>query len=262
MIFAPIDADLVRAAVERHGCDWHYREQTGSTNADVLRHFAETGREVVVFAEAQKAGRGRRGREWLSPFAQNIYCTIGIHRTLPAHNQGVLGIVTGLALRRALKKSAGIETELKWPNDILHAGRKLGGILIEARPLGDERYFFAVGYGLNVFMQAAMLAEIPSPATSLAEISEQPLDRSTVLIATLDAVIDAIRAFETDATEELVTEFERYDAYRDQSIDVIYGEQTLRGVNRGIDASGRLRLETENGIELHSAAEISLRPVT
>ena len=262
MTFAPIDADAVRATVEGHGLDWHYREQTESTNADVLRHYAASGREVVAFAEAQSAGRGRRGRVWQSPLAQNIYCTVGIERELPTRYQGLLSIVTGIALRHALQRSAKVETELKWPNDILHRGRKLGGILIEARPVEAERYFFAIGFGLNVFMDAEVLAAIPAPATSLAEIGADPLDRGALLIASLDAVIESVRGFEPAAIDDLIAEFARYDAYRDQSVDVTHGEQTVRGFNRGIDASGQLRLETGQGIELHAAAEISLRPVS
>ncbi len=258
----PIDADRVRAAVERHGFDWHYRETTESTNVDVLNHFARHRREVVAFGEAQSAGRGRRGRHWVSPFAQNIYCTVGIRRALPARYQGLLSIVTGLALRAALAQASGVEAGLKWPNDILHGGRKLGGILIEARPVDEDCYFFAIGFGLNVAMDAAALAEIPTAATSLAEIGATRVDRSALLIALLDAVIDAIRAFEPAAVDALIGEFRRHDAFHDQLVEVTHGGQTLRGVNRGIDPGGQLRLETENGIELHSAAEISLRPAT
>jgi BirA family transcriptional regulator, biotin operon repressor / biotin---[acetyl-CoA-carboxylase] ligase len=68
----PIDEARVRRAVEAQGFDWHYLAETGSTNADALAHQARHGREVVAFSEAQSAGRGRRGRQWLSPFARNI----------------------------------------------------------------------------------------------------------------------------------------------------------------------------------------------
>lgn len=257
---APIDARGLGAAVERLGCDWHYREQTESTNVDVLTHFAQHGRDVVAFAETQSAGRGRRGRQWLSPFAQNIYCTVGLRRALAPRYQGLLSIVTGLALRQTLAQHAGVEVALKWPNDILHGGAKLGGILIEARPLDEDEFFFAIGYGLNVFMEAALLDQVSLPATSLAAIGAPPRDRGALLLATLDAVIDAVRAFEPDAIDQLVAEFARHDAYHGRSVEVVQGEQTLRGVNRGIDAQGQLRLETERGIETFAAAEISLRP--
>ena len=137
----PINEAAARKAVEGHGLDWHYLHNTASTNADVLEYHDLHQREVVAFSEAQSAGRGRRGRQWLSPFARNIYCTIGIAKDIPANRQGLLSIVTGLALCRALQQSADAEISLKWPNDVLCDGRKLGGILIESRPLGNESFF-------------------------------------------------------------------------------------------------------------------------
>lgn len=255
----PIDEVLVRRAVEARGFDWHYLAQTGSTNADALAHQARHGRDVVAFSEAQSAGRGRRGRRWLSPFARNIYCTIGIGKDIPAANQGLLSIVTGVALCRALRQVTGLQVKLKWPNDLLLDGEKLGGILIESRALGEGRFYFAVGYGLNLAMSDDELAGLDRPATSIGRKFHGAIDRSALLVATLDAVIDAIRDFEVGSVARLIDAFAGLDAYRDARVEVISGEYRIRGIDRGIDASGQLRLETAQGIELHSAAEISLR---
>ncbi len=258
----PINETAARQAVERHGLDWHYREHTASTNADVLEYHDIHQREVVAVSEAQSAGRGRRGREWLSPFARNIYCTIGITKEIPANRQGLLSIVTGLALCRALRQSADASISLKWPNDVLCEGRKLGGILIESRPRDEDWFFFAIGFGLNIFMNSAELAEIPQPATSLAQISASQIDRTQVLLNSIDSVIHSIRTFEPTAAEELIDECERFDAFHGLPVEVIIGENLVAGINRGITPSGQLQLETERGIEIHSAAEISLRAVT
>jgi BirA family biotin operon repressor/biotin-[acetyl-CoA-carboxylase] ligase len=249
----------VRQAVEALGFDWHYREQTGSTNADALQHHARHGRDVVAFGEAQSAGRGRRGRQWLSPFARNIYCTVGISREIPAARQGLLSIVTGVALCRALRAQTGLAVSLKWPNDLLLADDKLGGILIESRALGVGHFFFAIGFGLNLMMSADELATLDRPATSLNQAMGDDLDRSKLLVATIEAVIAAIRDFEIDAVARLIADFSDLDAYHERIVEVISGEQRISGVNRGIDEQGQLRLETTQGIELHSAAEISLR---
>lgn len=258
----PINETAVRQTVEQHGFDWHYRHQTESTNADVLRYQQQHQREVVAVSEAQSAGRGRRGRQWLSPFARNIYCTIGIAKEIPAGSQGLLSIVTGLALCRALQQSADTMVGLKWPNDLLFDGRKLGGILIESRSLGDASFYFAIGFGLNVFMSAAELADIPQSATSLAQVAAAEVDRTQVLKASIDMVIRSIRAFDHSAAPELIAEFARFDAFHDRPIEVITGDSRVRGINRGITSTGQLQLETEQGIEIHSAAEISLRAVT
>jgi BirA family biotin operon repressor/biotin-[acetyl-CoA-carboxylase] ligase len=257
----PIRETAVRQAVEEHGFDWYYRHNTESTNADVLRYQRQHQREVVAVSEAQSAGRGRRGRQWLSPFAGNIYCTIGIAKEIPASSQGLLSIVTGLALCRALQQSADTMVGLKWPNDLLFEGRKLGGILIESRPFGEANFYFAVGFGLNVFMSDQELADIPQPATSLAHIAAAEVDRTQVLMTSIDMVIRSIRQFDHNATQELIAEFAQFDALHDRPIEVIAGDRRIRGINRGITSAGQLQLETEQGIEIHSAAEISLRPV-
>jgi len=261
----------VRQAVEALGFDWCYRRQTGSTNADALQHHARHGRDVVAFGEAQSAGRGRRGRQWLSPFARNIYCTVGISREIPAACQGLLSIVTGVALCRALRAQTGLQVRLKWPNDLLLADDKLGGILIESRALGVGHFFFAIGFGLNLMMSADELATLDRPATSLSQAlrddlggdldddAGDDLDRSKLLVASIEAVTSAIRDFEIDAVAGLIDEFSALDAYHERKVEVISGEQRISGVNRGIDEQGQLRLETTQGIELHSAAEISLR---
>ena len=254
----PINESAVRQVVERYGFDWHYREETESTNADVLRYHAEHRRDVVAFGEAQTAGRGRRGRQWLSPYARNIYCTIGISKRMHAGQQGLLSIITGLALCRILRQDTAVPICLKWPNDVLHDGRKLGGILIESRPLDEHDHFFAIGFGLNVYMDHDELAEISQPATSLEQVATSQLDRSEVLMKSIESVIESIRMFEPEVIPDLIAEFARFDAFHDRPVEVISGDERITGINRGITEGGQLQLETERGIEIHSAAEISL----
>ena len=148
---------------------------------------------------------------------------------------------------------------LKWPNDVLHDGCKLGGILIESRPLDQHDYFFAIGFGLNVFMDHDELTGISQPATSLEQVATIHTDRSELLMKSIESVIESIRVFEPAATADLVAEFARFDAFHDRPVEVIYGDNRISGINRGITESGQLQLETEQGIEIHSSAEISLR---
>ncbi len=255
----PIDESAARDLAARLGFDWHYRRETGSTNADAIDHFERHRRDVVAFGEAQSAGRGRRGKTWISPYARNIYCTVGLRKAIAAKRQGLLSIVTGLALRRALERGAGVDAGLKWPNDILLGERKLGGILIESRALGRDDFFFAIGFGINVFMQAAELDAIPQPATSLSQASSRPLDRTRLLNLAVEAVSTAIREFEPAAAAALIDEFHRADAYHGAAVEVVAGNDRHQGINLGITDDGRLRLRTEDGEELHAAAEISLR---
>ena len=256
-----IDVTAIGRLLEPLEFDWLYRQGTESTNVDVLRYHEQHQRQVVAFSETQSAGRGRRGRQWISPFARNIYCTIGITKSMPAESLGLLSIVTGIAICRALQ-GVGIDAvALKWPNDLLFAGHKFGGILIESRPLADGNYFFAVGFGLNVFMTEDELADVPQPTTSLDRISSVPVYRTSLLSAVLSSVIHSVQAFDAAQIDELIGEFQQFDAFHGKLIEVISGDDVTRGINRGIGSTGQLRLETSAGIELYSAAEISLRAV-
>ncbi len=256
----PIDAPAVAQRIAHHGLDWRYSDETGSTNADVLEHYAEHGREVIAFSEKQHSGRGRRGREWHSPRASNIYCSVGLFKSLPSGRQGLLSIVTGLALCRALRQSTAAPVRLKWPNDLLLDGCKLGGILIESRTHDAATHFFAIGFGINVYMQPPELDAIAQPATSLAQALDAPPDRGALLCAAIDHIVEAIRAFDAVDTAPLAAEFDRFDAFSGQAVEVISAGRRVRGLNRGIAADGQLRLETESGVDLYPAAEISLRP--
>lgn len=255
-----IDQDRIRPVAEAHDLDWYYRETTESTNSDALEYFQQHQRELVALAEAQTAGRGRRGRQWVSPYAQNIYCTVGLVKSMPTQQQGLLSIVTGLALCRSLVSSCGVSPRLKWPNDLLTDEGKLGGILIESRPRVEEGHFFAIGFGLNVFLDEDERRGIEQSVSSLHLLTDQTPERSDILSTAIDEVVRSIREFSVEDASELADEFARHDAFRDQVVELVFGETRVVGINRGIDHHGALRLESERGIEAHAGVEISLVP--
>ena len=257
---AAFDEQALRRAVEAQGLDLIYRHSTESTNADVLEHYAARGHAAVAVCEQQTAGRGRRGRRWHSPASGNIYCTLGLFKRVPAERQAMLSIATGLALCRALRRSCGVETELKWPNDLLAGGRKLGGILIESRAHGAGEYFFAIGFGINLSLAQSDLDSIGRPAASLETAAARPVERADLLLELVVEVLESARGFEPAQAAGLASEFAAYDAFHDREVDVLAGEERIRGINRGIAEDGQLRLETASGIQLFGAAEISLQP--
>ena len=257
---AAFDEQALRRALEAQGLDLIYRPSTESTNADVLDHYATRGREAVAVCERQTAGRGRRGRSWHSPASGNIYCTLGLFKQVPAERQAMLSIATGLALCRALRRSCGAETELKWPNDLLAGGRKLGGILIASCAHRAGEYFFAIGFGINLSLAQADLDSIGRPAASLESAATKPFERAALLLALLDEVLQSARGFDPARAAGLASEFAAYDAFHDREVDVLAGGERIRGINRGIAEDGQLRLQTVRGIQLFSAAEISLQP--
>jgi BirA family biotin operon repressor/biotin-[acetyl-CoA-carboxylase] ligase len=258
MCAARFDEAALRRVVENHGLDWIYRQSTASTNADVIGHYRRERREAVAVCDTQTAGRGRRGRPWHSPPGANVYCSLGLFKAMPANRLALLGIVTAVALCRALRAISGAEVKLKWPNDLLVAGGKLGGILVESQPHDDGLYFFAIGFGLNLALDDTDLDAIGQPAASLADASLRPVERGGLLIAALDELLPQLRAFDA-GSDGLATEFANYDAYHDKRVEVIDGERRIFGIDRGIGADGQLQLETGDGLLCFSAAEISLR---
>lgn len=242
-----------------------YREETQSTNNDVIKHYEQTQQLSIATCEMQTAGKGRRGKHWISPFARNIYCTVGMIKSLPASHLGLLSIVSGIALCRALASCDIEAVQLKWPNDLVFDDnsqkQKLGGILIESRPVADG-YFLAIGFGLNVHMTRAELDAIPQAATSLSLISKKMLKRQAILMAAIEALTEAIRQFNESTIESLVNEFALHDAYRNQQVCVLYADDQIIGFNNGINPGGQLLLNTDQGMLSFSAAEISLRAIS
>ncbi len=198
----------------------------------------------------------------MSPYAQNIYCSIGFELSLEASRLGLLSIASGVALCRALKRYGFDNIGLKWPNDLVYDDGlqkyKLGGILIESRPL-DKGYFVVVGFGLNVHMNRSLLDEIPQPAASLAQISKASLQRQDILFCLITSITSRLGAFPHTAVDDLLQEYSAYDAYLNQPVTVIHGEEKVNGTCLGIDIDGQLIVKTVGAVEKFSAAEISLR---
>lgn len=270
MVAEQLEHDLlrpedIRLMLDEQGLsevDLIYKDETGSTNIDVIEHFLNSDRLSIAVCETQTSGRGRRGRQWLSPYARNIYCTIGLKLAVPPERLGLVSIACGVALCRAMKNCGFEKIKLKWPNDLVFDDGsqkyKLGGILIESRPAGDG-YFVAVGFGLNIYMSRAELDEISQPATSLSLISNNDIRRQAVLMAAINSIVDQFKSFCKSEIESLIEEFSQYDAYRNQQIVVLNGENSVNGLCLGIDSIGRLLVKTGNNVESFSAAEISLR---
>ncbi len=238
-----------------------YQAVTESTNVDVLDFYAKNQKQAIAICEQQNAGKGRRGRLWHSPYARNIYCTIGIVKDIPATRLGLLSIVCGIALCQALSQSGFDDIRIKWPNDLYYQRKKLGGILIESRPCHKGGYFLAIGFGLNVLMTAEQLAQIPQAATSLGAIADGEISRQRILGAAVESIIKKIRGFDEESVHALIESFKRHDAFYNQTVCVLNGKEEISGIDEGISEHGLLRLRTESGERQFSAAEISLRGI-
>ena len=238
---------------------WQYQLVTESTNADALQFFETNRQPCIVLTEMQTGGRGRRGRAWISPFGQNIYCTIGIRKSTRDYNPGLLSIVTGVALCNALEICGINDVGLKWPNDLYYQNQKLGGILIESKMSGAGECFFAIGFGINVSMNERDFDLIPQPATSVNLINAGPVSRDMIISEAIRQVVAMIDDFDESTVSQLVEAFDAVDAFRNQPVTVTTANGSVDGVNAGINSSGQLLLDTDGGQLQFSAADISLR---
>jgi BirA family biotin operon repressor/biotin-[acetyl-CoA-carboxylase] ligase len=240
----------------------HRLESVPSTN-DAARALALGGAEhgTAVVASEQTHGRGTKGRAWHSPAGLGLYASFVVRgpggRTLPFPH--LLPLAAGLAASDAVRTASGLEVRLKWPNDLVHGGRKLGGILSEAVTGAEGGDFAVIGIGLNVDQGLEDLpAELRSSATSL-RLAGAGAATIEALFASLCRALDCwYNALARGEKETVVREYEaRLTFPAGASIRVRTAGGTIQGICRGLDAEGRLIVERsgEGGRVALDAAE-------
>lgn len=232
-----------------------------STSSELMRR-AERGAPAgsVVVADRQSAGRGRRGRQWLSaPEASLTFSLLWRFAVPPARLAG-LSLAVGVALARALESLGAREVCLKWPNDVLlRRGEdyaKLAGILVEL--VSDRRGVQAViGIGINL---AAPPHDLPQPVAGLDQAMPGQPERHQVLAAVLAALAGVFDAFAVDAFAGIKNEWQQRHAWQDAAVQLLdEGSAPLGGYCRGVDDDGALLLETVHGVQRIFSGDVSLR---
>jgi len=239
-------------------------EIVDSTNAEAMRRAASGAPPgLVCTAEQQNAGRGRRGRTWVSPFARNLYFSI-----LGEFSQGAaalegLSLAVGVAVVRALEKSGVIGVQLKWPNDVLFEGAKLGGILLEMTGDAAGPCQVVVGVGLNVAMPVEVATPIEQEWTDVRTISAAAgvacPGRNKLLGALLNELLPLIDKFEEEGFSAWRRAWQDLDAHASKPVVVSAGSRQTAGIARGVNNRGALQLETSLGVQSMFGGEISLR---
>jgi len=230
--------------------------QCSSTNA--ICRDSRVGKNIII-ADTQTAGRGRRGNQWYSPPGQNIYCSIGVEKRIPAYALGLVSLLVGVCIAEELHAQGFAEVQLKWPNDIVVAGKKLGGILIESQPSRADRFYLVIGFGLNVQLDDATLAAIEQPAISLQQMARHPPARDQLLIPLVARILQQLKAFEVSEVEKVLQQFARHDCFISRPVRLKTPNGFIDGIYAGVHVDGQLMVETVQGLEMFSAAEISLR---
>lgn len=217
-------------------------DEIDSTNAYLLRKIASgkcAGR--MCLAETQTAGRGRHGKVWVSPRGANLYMSLACQSDQPPAAVTRSSLLIGIALADALT-ALGIDLGLKWPNDILCQGKKLGGILIEA-----ARGFIVVGIGLNVRMPPSAAAKIDQPWIDLAAVLQRDVPpRNRLAASMLNAIVPTIRSsFEPKTGQSLSAAWHGYDLLYGKTVIIESGSGTRCGMGLGVDDQGRLLLRID-----------------
>lgn len=236
-------------------------QRLGSTNSWMLeRAAAGASSGSVCLAEQQTAGRGRRGRAWASPFGSNLYLSLLWHFHLTPAQLSGLSLAAGLAVLRALGRQGIRGPGLKWPNDQLWDGRKLGGLLLEMVGEAGGPSQVVLGIGLNLRLTAAQGAGIDQPWVDLRGLPGTPAPSRNRLAAILiEDLVGMLQAFERDGFAPLVEEWNRHDVYRGREVVLASAREQLRGVHRGVDSAGALLLDQGAGVRAYHGGELSLR---
>jgi BirA family biotin operon repressor/biotin-[acetyl-CoA-carboxylase] ligase len=262
-----LDADAIRTALPADArallAALRVDAEIDSTSSALLRDAADGAASGSVrLAERQTAGRGRRGRAWQSPVAANVYLSVLWRFGGGLSALAGLSIVAGVAAARALKACGAPGVGLKWPNDLVLDGRKLGGILVDAAGEWQGPCQAVVGIGVNVRMPPGVGAGIDQPWTDLARAlaPAAPPARNAVAAALVGELLPALARFDAEGLAPFRAGFEALDALAGRAIDVHDGGVPWPARAAGLCEDGRLRVIDASGLEHRlAAAEVSVR---
>jgi BirA family biotin operon repressor/biotin-[acetyl-CoA-carboxylase] ligase len=229
-----------------------------STNAEALRAVGQGSlAPFLVLAERQVSGRGRRGRKWVSPFAENLYYSLVLRIDGGMRQLEGLSLVVGLAVLQALRNFGVPGAGLKWPNDVLVGNKKIAGILLEL--VGDpaDVCHVVLGIGVNVNMQEA--DDVDQQWTSIRLESGRNTDRNALVAELGKQLNDYIQRHQMIGFSALQAEWEANHLWQDRSVSLIAGSSQIDGVVLGIDSQGALRLKVDGVEKVFSGGELSLR---
>ena len=236
-------------------------DTVSSTSDWALQQCSEPGQlPAVCLAETQQQGRGRRGRQWLSPRSANIYMSLAWSFPVSVERLGPLSLVTGIAMVRSLRLH-GISAKLKWPNDVLVGNRKIAGILIESRVRERQSTQAVIGVGLNFAMQDEQAASVSQPWTDFSRehSARCPVGRNQLAADMLRHMIGIFDEFMEQGFSSLRNEWYEYDMCRDKTVEISHQGQARMGQALGVDEHGAIKIEMNGSVETFHSADISLR---
>lgn len=249
----PMDLDWLRGQLPGRPLDW--RPKIDSTMYAASRLAADGAPSgTVIGTDEQTAGHGRHGRPWHSEPEAGLYVSVILRLPLPPDRLPVVTLALGLAAAEAIAKSANLACDLRWPNDVLVAGKKCGGILTQL-----EGGAIVAGFGLNV-NHAAFPAGLDNIATSLRLATGKPQSRERLLAALLPAIDTYCALLARQGTRPILDLFAQASSYvSGRRVAVDQGESTLIGATNGLTAQGFLTVRDDAGVQ-HTILAGGVRP--
>jgi len=256
---ARLDAEAIRAALSapRRGelAAISIAEQTASTQADALAAPVPEEGCALFLAEHQNAGQGRQGRGWISaPAEASLAMSLSRRFRTSLATMSGLSLAVGVAVAEALALEG---VGLKWPNDLVAGGRKLGGILVNLRAVPEGGCDAVIGIGLNLRLPAD--TGIDQPWTDLSRCGAAPRTRNALVAALLEALLPALARFESEGMAAFIERWQRLDALAGREVRVLEGGRAHEGTLAGITASGALRLLAGGEERIFHSGGVSVR---
>lgn len=265
--FSPLNGDLINAVLPAPVASrieaMDVFQEIDSTSDHLKRTCqpSENRGGRVCIAEWQSAGRGRRGRRWVSPYGSNLYLSLAWHLNAVSLQSGGLSLAMAVSVLRALRRCGIQELGLKWPNDIYYQGRKLAGILLDLSGESAGPFLVVIGIGINLNLPASAASSIDQPWADLSQCG-MDIDRNQLAALVVEALVEGIDSFNREGLSAFVEEWERFDLITGHPVKLHHdNEATISGVARGIDAQGALLIEQDGGTRSFHAGEVSVRLV-
>jgi len=258
-----LDEQLIRACLSERARDWVVdlvmEPIVGSTSTILNDQVGiRPVHGAVRLAELQIQGRGRRGRDWISPYGNNLAMSVGAHLPQTPDQLGGFSLSMGLAVADLLEGTGVEGVELKWPNDVLVGGSKIAGILIELHSC-DAGTEVVIGVGVNFLLPIEARAAIDQPVTDLHETGRS-ISRNRLAGGLISSLVDFIDGFAERGFPPMRESFDRAHRFHDQTCVLHLGNETVTGIVRGVGDGGDLLLELDGQLRSFSAGEVSLRP--
>lgn len=260
--FEALDAEAIRThldpAMRRRLRNIAVHWQIDSTNAELLRNAAAGAPGVsICLAEMQSAGRGRRGRAWISPLGANVYFSLLQRFEGGMGTLSGLSLAAGVALAQALQDCGAGGIGLKWPNDVIADGRKLAGILVEAGGEFLGPCFAVIGIGINLRLPEEV--DTGQPATDLARICRTMPSRNHVVSRVATRLVGALDRFAADGFGAFAKAYAERDALAGRPVRVHAAQGVRDGIAAGVDGRGALRVRHDATLTVYDSADVSVR---